>query len=151
MNYSGIFTSAMAKPTFSSKSDIKQTMVFCCFWAFLTGVFFALPSLPFWVGLVGIVIAIAYCGLVCLLGRSFIWISIGLTAVLTVAYNIITSTNFSVINYAVWMTISLNFVIFGFGGVSLRKKMSVWRSWLITAGAFGGALGLGWLFSLIFS
>lgn len=73
------------------------------------------------------------------------WFTIGLVTVLIIAYVIDTGTDFSVINYGVWMTINLNFLIFGVAGVSLRKTMSAWKSYFVNAGAFGGSLGLGWL------
>ncbi|HEY9817991.1 MAG TPA: hypothetical protein V6D20_19610 [Candidatus Obscuribacterales bacterium] len=140
----------MTQPTSSKNTEIKQLVVFGCFWAFLTGSFFCLPGLSPVVGLVSIVIAFGYSGAICWLGRPTIWFASGLTTAITIAY-VLVNTDFSVINHAVLMTIILNFVVFGLLSICLRKTMSVWRSWFITAGAFGGSLGLGWLCGLILS
>jgi uncharacterized membrane protein len=126
-------------------------LVVGCFFALLTGFFFGLPALSPLVGVAGIIIAIAYSGAVCLVGQAFIWVAIGLVTVLTIAYVIWTRSDFSVINLAVWYMLNLNFLVFGLLGVSLRKTLSVQKSWWRTAGPFAGSLGTGWLFSQLVS
>lgn len=133
------------QPLIPKKIKIGLLIGLGCCWAFLTGLFFAAPGLSSGVGFIGILIALVYSGAICLWGRSAIWPAIGLAAVMPIAYVIVTETDFSIINYAVSTNISINFCIFGPFGVSLRETMPLWRSWFITAGTFGGSLGLGWL------
>lgn len=141
----------MTQPNPIQNTQVRQILILGCFWAFLTGSFFAIPTLSPLVGATGIAIALAYSGAICLFGRPIMGVTIGLVTVLTIAYIVATGSDFSVINYAVWMALNLNFLVFGLLGISLRRTVSVRRSWLLTAGAFGGSLGLGWLFCLIVS
>lgn len=137
------------QPLIPKKIKIGLLIGLGCFWAFLTGLFFASPGLSPVIGSIGILIALVYSGAICLWGRSAIWPAIALAAVMPIAYVIVTETDFSIINYAVSTIISINFCIFGLFGVSLRDTMPLWRSWFITAGTFGGSLGLGWVVGLI--
>lgn len=138
----------MTQPTPFKKVKFWLLAAFGCFWAVLTGIFFALPSLPVTVGASGIAIALAFSGSVCLWGKRAIWPAIGLTAAAIVAYILATKTNFSVVNYAVLMAVGTNFLVFGSLGTSLRAAMPWWKSWAVLAGTFGGSLGLGWLLGI---
>lgn len=142
----------MALPKVSkNKIELGLQIAFGCFWALLTGSFFALPGIPSLVGAAGIAIALAYSGAVCLLGKRAIWLSIGLTAAAIAIFLVVTRTSFSVVNYAVFFATGINFLVFGFFGVSLQKIASVRKTWFVTAIAFGGSLGLGWLLGAIAS
>jgi hypothetical protein len=120
-------------------------------WAWSTGIFFAIPTLSPAIGIFGITIALIYSWAACLFGKKTIWLSICLTIAITIAFNITTGSDFSFSNYIVLHTIAFNFILFGFLGNSLRGEMTLMRSWCITAGLFGGSLGLGWLVGVISS
>lgn len=120
-------------------------------WAWLTGLFFAMPTVSPAIGIIGITLALFYSWIICLFGKRAVWISVCLTMVIIIGFNIATGANFSLANYIVLYTISLNLIFFGLLGASLRGGMTLLRSWRITAGLFGGSLALGWLIGVICS
>lgn len=117
--------------------------LFSSFWAFLTGIFFALPTLSPWVGGLGIAIALLYCLAIYQWGKRAVGWAIGLTTVAVLIVGL--QMGFSVINYMVWMTIVLNFAVWGQVGLAWRRDRACLPYFFPLAGGFAGALSVGWL------
>ncbi|MEM8641724.1 MAG: hypothetical protein AAGG51_23340 [Cyanobacteria bacterium P01_G01_bin.54] len=122
-------------------------LVTSCLWAFLTGIFFSLPTLSPLVGGVALLLAVSFGVMTGVLPKLITWIACGITLAMTLIVSVF--TGFSVINYAVASTLILNFVLFGQLGEKLSQRLSVKRSSAIVALLFSGSLGLGWLLALL--
>lgn len=120
---------------------------FGLFWAGVTGIFFAAPTVSVFVGMAGIAIAILYSGLVCLLRRSAVWFAIGISIVLAIA---IPNQGAPIVHFIVAQTLSINFLVFGEIGIQNLKNMNRQQSFWRLATSFAGALGLGWAIAALF-
>ena len=135
----------MVQPHFSRQNGL--LLLFGIFWAAITGVFFSLPTLSGLIGLAGLAIAVVYAGMVCLFQRPVIYFSIGIMCLLAIIFP---SSESLLVNYAVGLTLSINFLIFGDLGITLLKLMTTQQAFLRLAGLFAGALALGWSIAYFF-
>lgn len=122
-------------------------LIASCIWAVLTGTFFASPTLPIWVGGLGLGIAIAYSLAFTVWGQGAMIFAIAITCGIT--FLVVLQTGFSIVNYAVVVTIALNFLLFGRLGRALSATRSRGQVGRMLAVLFSGALALGWLVGLI--
>jgi hypothetical protein len=80
-------------------------------------------------------------------GKRALWWAISLTTL--AVFVVVLQMGFSVINYAVWMTIVLNFVVWGQIGLAECRDRAFLPYLFILAGGFTGALSVGWLCSVL--
>jgi hypothetical protein len=118
-------------------------IIFNVFWGLLTGVFFALPGLSPLTGVLGLIFACLYAGLICSFQRSVMWIVLAGVWILFLLQ--IPGASSLIGEYAIAMTVSFNLVGWGELGLRIRKQTTPMRASLITAVTSMISLGLGWL------
>ncbi|MEO1093404.1 MAG: hypothetical protein AAFX01_00715 [Cyanobacteria bacterium J06638_28] len=123
-------------------------LLFSLFWAGNTGMFLALPSLSWWVGISGLAIALLYAAAVTLFQRRAIYGAIALTILLAVVFP---NWEAAIVGYAVATTLTLNFLLFGELGVIFRRLTSPRQVFIRLGGLFVSALSIGWLIGVGFT
>ena len=119
-------------------------LMFALFWTALTGLFLASPVASPLAVVLGIPLVIAYSASVCLWQRKAMWIGIGITILLAIAFYAP-----QIDAYIIGMHISILLLVLGEVGVEFLRKMSRQKAFIWLASLFAGTLGCTWLASRI--
>ncbi len=118
-------------------------IIFNIIWGFLTGIFFALPGLSPFTGVLGLLLACIYAGLIGFFQRSVMWIALAGVWILFLLQ--IPGASSLISEYAIAMVVSFNLVGWGELGLRIRKQTTPIRASLITAVTSMTSLALGWV------
>ncbi|NJK64535.1 MAG: hypothetical protein HC921_19245 [Synechococcaceae cyanobacterium SM2_3_1] len=122
-------------------------IIFNVFWGFLTGIFFALPGLSPFTGVLGLLLACLYASLISFFQRSVMWAALAGVWILFLLQ--IPGASSLISEFAIAMVVSYNLLGWGELGLRIRMETTPILASLITAVTTMTSLGLGWLVGVL--